>query len=97
MEIVSWNVNGLRAALNNGLSSFIDESNADIYAFQESKVGDDVLFKKDGYLSYASYNKERTGYSGTLCLTKKKPISVRYDIGNDEGFDIEYIGLIEQV
>ena len=89
MEIVSWNVNGLRAALNNGLSSFIDESNADIYAFQESKVGDDVLFKKDGYLSYASYSKEKCGYSGTLCLTKKKPISVRYDIGNDEGFDIE--------
>lgn len=89
MKFISWNLNGLRAAWNHGLSAFLDDSEADIYAFQETKV--DKPFRPvelEGYHTYWSFCNGRKGYSGTLCLSRIPPLSVTYDMG-DTGFDTE--------
>ena len=81
MKIISWNVNGLRAVMSKGnLIPFINKEDPDIIAFQETKMQEDQLnFNFDGYLRYMN-SAERKGYSGTMVLTKNKPLSVTYDI-----------------
>lgn len=89
MKIISWNVNGIRAAWGHGLSSFLTKSNADIYAFQETKTSEAIPFMEiPGYEAYWSFCRGRKGYSGTLCLTKIKPIDVFYDF-EDEALNSE--------
>lgn len=85
MKIVSWNVNGLRAILSKGnLISFMNKEKPDIMAFQETKMQEDQLtFNFDGYYRYM-HSAERKGYSGTMVLTKEKPISVEYDFKGDD-------------
>lgn len=89
MRLISWNVNGIRAAWEHGLSAFLDKYEADIYAFQETKTDEAIpMVEPEGYYAYWSFCTKRKGYSGTLCLTKCKPINVRYDLGNSD-FDTE--------
>ena len=89
MKIISWNVNGIRAAWGHGLSSFLAETDADIFAFQETKLTEPLSFiNKTGYKPYYSFCERKKGYSGTMCLTRYKPVSVMYDMG-DKGFDCE--------
>ena len=80
MKIISWNVNGLRAILAKGnLISFMNKEKPDIMAFQETKMQEEQLnFNFDGYYRYMNCA-ERKGYSGTMVLTKKEPLSVEYD------------------
>ncbi len=78
LRFISWNLNGLNAALDHGLLDFIQHTEADIYAFQETKVADPEI-PITGYYSYASSCKTRSGYSGTMCLTRYKPLAVSYD------------------
>ncbi len=79
MRLISWNVNGIRAAWEHGLSAFLDKYEADIYAFQETKTDEAIpMVEPEGYYAYWSFCTKRKGYSGTLCLTKCKPINVRY-------------------
>lgn len=88
MKLVSWNVNGIRAAWGHGLSAFLDNCDADIYCFQETKTNEPIpAMEVDGYHAYWSFC-ERRGYSGTMCLTKRKPLHVSYGFGN-EYFDTE--------
>ncbi len=90
MKLVSWNVNGIRAAWNHGLSSFLQKCDADIYAFQETKVNEPYfLAELEGYEAYWSFCDKRKGYSGTLVLTKTKPIDVTYDFGMCDDFNTE--------
>lgn len=89
MKFVSWNVNGIRAAWNHGLSAFLDTMEADIYAFQETRA--DMPFRPaelEGYHAYWSFCESRKGYSGTLCLSRPAPLRAGYGIG-DPGFDTE--------
>ena len=81
MKIISWNVNGLRAILSKGnLIEFMNKEKPDIMAFQETKMQEDQLtYNFDGYYRYMN-SAERKGYSGTMVLTKEKPLSVIYDI-----------------
>ena len=81
MKIISWNVNGLRAVMSKGkLIPFMNQEKPDIMAFQETKMQEDQLnFNFNGYLRYMN-SAERKGYSGTMVLTKTKPLSVTYDI-----------------
>ena len=81
MKLVSWNVNGLRALMSKGnLVTFMNEEKPDIMAFQETKMQEDQLdYNFDGYYRYMN-SAEKKGYSGTMVLTKEKPISVSYDI-----------------
>jgi len=89
MKIISWNVNGIRAAWGHGLSSFLAKSNADIYAFQETKTSEAIRFMElPDYEAYWSFCRGRKGYSGTLCLTKIKPVNVVYGF-EDEALNAE--------
>ncbi len=90
MKLVSWNVNGIRAAWNHGLSTFMQKYGADIYAFQETKVNEPFLLSEiEGYEAYWSFCDKRKGYSGTMILTKTKPIDVTYDFGTCDEFNTE--------
>ena len=86
MKIISWNVNGLRAAEKKGFIEFFLEEDADIFAIQETKMQESQLtdtMKFEGYKMYMN-SAERKGYSGTLVYTKKTPISCTYDIKGDD-------------
>ncbi len=86
MKIISWNVNGLRAAEKKGFTEFFLEEDADIFAIQETKMQESQLTDTmhfDGYEIYMN-SAERKGYSGTLVYSKKKPISCAYDIEGDD-------------
>ena len=95
MKLISWNVNGLRAVMSKGfLIPFMNKENPDIMAFQETKMQEDQLnFNFDGYYRYMN-SAERKGYSGTMVLSKKEPISVSYDIeGKDHPLEGRVITL----
>jgi exodeoxyribonuclease-3 len=83
MKLVSWNVNGVRAALRKGLLEFMESSNADIICFQEAKAhpGDvqHIVWPRgyDMYWNPAS----KKGYSGTVVFTRPKPVNVSHGIG----------------
>src|SRR5690554_1824725 len=88
MKFVSWNVNGLRAALKKGFRDFFTEVDADIFAIQETKMQEEQ--KTEHFLGYYEYWScaIKKGYSGTLIYTKHKPLAVTYGIDgkySDEG------------
>ena len=85
MKLISWNVNGLRAVMSKGnLIPFMNSEDPDIMAFQETKMQEDQLtFNFDGYLRYMN-SAERKGYSGTMVLSKIKPLSVEYDFKGED-------------
>jgi len=83
-KLVSWNVNGIRAAHKKGLLSFFKKEDADFYCLQEIKANKDQLLseliKFENYYSY--YNSaEKKGYSGVVVFAKEKPISISRKIG----------------
>ena len=84
MNIVSWNVNGLRAITGKNFYDFINEFNPDILCLQETKIQagqiDLNLSEYEQYFCYA----DKKGYSGTAILSKVKPLNVSYGIGIDE-------------
>ncbi len=80
MRLISWNVNGLRAAIGKGFYSFYKNANADIFCIQETKMQEEQLdedMKKIGNYQYFN-SAEKKGYSGTAIFSKEKPISVYY-------------------
>lgn len=89
-KIISWNVNGIRAAEAKGLYKWMKKEQPDILCLQETKAYPDVLTKKfvepEGYYSYFA-SAEKKGYSGVVIYTKKEANSVRF-MGIEE-FDIE--------
>ena len=85
MKIVSWNVNGLRAAINKGFYDFFNDVNADLFGIQETKmqesqVDDDM--KKLGNYQYWN-SAEKKGYSGTAVFLRNKPLKVTYGDDNE--------------
>ncbi len=91
MKIISWNVNGLNASIEKGLLDFIKMQDADVYCFQEVKVSEDKVHKSiyelRGYEIFWHFA-ETKGYSGTVILSKQKPLSVFLGI-DKKGFDKE--------
>jgi len=89
MRIISFNVNGIRAAARKGLLDIIRTLDPDIMGFQETKATEEqvreVLFGID-YHVYA-YSAEKKGYSGTAVISKTEALSVRYGIGAEEHDD----------
>ena len=84
MNIVSWNVNGLRAITGKNFYDFINEFNPDILCLQETKIqAGQIDLNLEGYYEYWNYAQKK-GYSGTAIFTKKKPISVSYGIDIEE-------------
>ena len=88
MKLVSWNVNGLRAALGKGFLESFAALDADIFCLQETKLQEgQVNLDLPGYHQYWHYA-EKKGYSGTAVFTKREPLNVRYGLGVEE-FDHE--------
>ena len=84
MKLISWNVNGIRAAYNKGFNEFFNNENADIFCIQETKMQEGQLdLAKEGYYVYLN-SAEKKGYSGTAIWTKIKPITVKYGIDIEE-------------
>jgi exodeoxyribonuclease-3 len=91
MKLISWNVNGVRAALKKGLLEFMEGSGADVICLQETKAhpGDvQHVAWAAGYTPHW-YSALKKGYSGTVIFTKKPPKAVTCGIGmaghDDEG------------
>ena len=88
MKLISWNVNGLRAAMNKGFNEFFKEIDADIFCIQETKMQKDQITDnirelfKDRYEYWNSAIKK--GYSGTAVFSKIKPEKVTYGINIEE-------------
>lgn len=81
MKFISWNVNGIRAALKKGFMDYFNGQNVDFFCLQETKcqVGQ-VEIDLPGYYQYWNAAIKK-GYSGTAIFTKHQPLSVTYGIG----------------
>ena len=90
-KIISYNVNGIRAALSKDWSGWVKSVDPDIICVQETKAQpeqiDSDLFKEMGYYTYM-FSAEKKGYSSVAILTKKKPNHVEYGMGNPK-YDVE--------
>ncbi len=82
MKLVSWNVNGVRAALRKGLLGYLEACGADVVCLQETKAqpGDVQHVAWPGY-EVLWNSAEKKGYSGTAMFVKVKPRSVFSSIG----------------
>ncbi|RKF21514.1 exodeoxyribonuclease III [Alginatibacterium sediminis] len=91
MRFVSWNVNGIRAAIKKDFFEALEGFECDALCLQETKAQDDqvatALESLEGWHIYSS-SAVKKGYSGTAIISKAEPISVRYGIG-DEAHDQE--------
>ena len=84
MKFMSWNVNGLRAALRHGFVNTFTDLDADIFGIQDTRVEpNEVKIDLPGYYQYRNYA-ERKGYAGTAVFTKEKPITVANGFGVPE-------------
>ncbi len=84
MKLISWNVNGIRAALGKGFLEAFGGLDADVFCLQETKLQQGQIdLDLPGYEQYWNYA-EKKGYSGTAVFTRKTPLSVRYGIGIGE-------------
>lgn len=84
MQLISWNVNGLRSCLGKGFLDFFKEADADVFCLQETKMQpDQAELELEGYRQYWN-SAEKKGYSGTAVFTRLEPLKVTYDLGIDE-------------
>ena len=90
--LISWNVNGLRAAVKKDFFKSCQQLNADIIGLQETKLQDpqltDEMKNMEGYESHWSHASTKKGYSGVATYTRLKPSSVKHGIGEPK-FDNE--------
>ena len=83
MKIVSWNVNGIRAAMKKDFVGSVRKMDADVVCLQEIKAG-----QAKAKLSLPDYPHQywnpaqRAGYSGTAIFSRTEPLSVRYGLGD---------------
>jgi exodeoxyribonuclease III len=84
MKIISYNVNGIRAAINKGFLDWLVATNADVVCLQEIKAQTDQIplleFNERGY-HHCWFPAEKKGYSGVAILSKKQPDHVEYGMG----------------
>jgi exodeoxyribonuclease-3 len=85
--IYSYNVNGLRAAMNKGFDAWLKEAQPDVLCLQEIKVQveqvDTSVFDRLGYRQYW-YPAQKPGYSGVALFCKDRPDKVVYGMGIDK-------------
>ena len=87
MKIASYNVNGIRAALNKGFIDWLQSVGPDVICLQEIKAMkeqvDVSLFEAAGYQYHYWFSAQKKGYSGVALLCKQKPDHVEYGTGID--------------
>jgi exodeoxyribonuclease-3 len=83
MNIVTWNINGIRALVRKDLfSSFVAAYDPDVICLQETRVQSEQITLDLPSHPYQYWNgAERKGYSGTAVLAKTPPVAVHYDMG----------------
>jgi len=85
MKIVSYNVNGIRAALKKGFVEWLQSVNPDVICLQEIKAQEDQLdlsvFAASGYAYNYWYSAQKKGYSGVAILSKTKPDHIEFGTG----------------
>ncbi len=92
MKIISYNVNGVRAAMNKGFIEWLKAANPDVICLQEIKALKEQLelseFEKAGYHHHYWFSAQKKGYSGVAVLAKSEPDHVEYGTGI-ESMDFE--------
>ncbi len=92
MRILSWNVNGIRAAAKKGFTEWLIKDSPDILCVQETKADEsqvpDEIKNIKGYNSYFESSKGKKGYSGVALFLKEKPAEIKTGFGVKK-FDIE--------
>ena len=92
MKIISYNVNGIRAALKKGFIEWLEAANPDIICIQETKAHkeqlDLTLFENAGYPFHYWFSAQKKGYSSVAVLSKHKPNHIEYGTGI-ESMDFE--------
>lgn len=87
MKIVSWNVNGLRAVHRKGHWSDAFALTPDVLCLQEIKAQEEQLpddvRETPGFHAFFNSSQTKKGYSGTALYSKRKPLSVSYDLPAD--------------
>jgi len=87
MTIISYNVNGIRAAIRKGFLDWLQQADPDVVLIQEIKATPEQLdlgvFEKAGYPYQYWYPATKKGYSGVAILSKTKPDHVEYGTGID--------------
>jgi exodeoxyribonuclease-3 len=87
MKLISWNLNGVRAAVGKNFLTQFKDFNADVFCLQETKAQDDqvaeALKSLEGWHIHSN-SAGKKGYSGVCTISKEQPISVRKNIGIEE-------------
>lgn len=87
IKLATWNVNGIRASYDKGLSAFILNEKPDILCLQETKAHKDQVtptLQSLGYTHYYWSSAERKGYSGVATFTNEEPKKVLTTIDNPD-------------
>lgn len=92
MRIISYNVNGIRAAITKGFLDWLQQANPDVICLQEIKATEDQIPTQDitaaGYPYQYYFSANKKGYSGVAILSKTEPKKVLYGTGI-ESMDFE--------
>ncbi len=88
IKIISWNVNGIRAAERKGLVKFLESGQYDILCLQEVKAHEESLLSEElrnvkNYTCCFNLATERKGYSGVAVYSKIKPKSIKTNFGKN--------------
>jgi len=85
MKIISYNVNGIRAALKKGFIAWLEAANPDVICIQETKAHKEQLdvteFENAGYPHHYWFSAQKKGYSSVAVFCKEKPNHVEYGTG----------------
>lgn len=85
MKILSYNVNGIRAAMRKGLLEWLQQANPDVVCIQETKANKDqvdtALIEEAGYPYHYWFSAQKKGYSGVAIFCKEEPNHVEFGTG----------------
>ena len=84
MKIITYNVNGLRAAVGKGLPEWLAQEQPDVLCLQETKLQPEQYpaeaFEALGYKAWL-FSAQKKGYSGVAILSRREPDHVEYGMG----------------
>lgn len=85
MKIISYNVNGIRAAITKGFVEWLTAASPDVICLQEIKATEDQVPKNEftmaGYPFQYYFPATKKGYSGVAILCKTEPKNIQYGTG----------------
>ena len=85
MKIISYNVNGIRAAIKKGMLDWLQSANPDVICIQETKAQQDQVdaevIKSAGYPCQYWFSAQKKGYSGVAIFCKQEPNHIEYGTG----------------